>query len=67
MISVHSRNAPCPHSRPFLAVLLGGLARMLDVARQRRHLSTLSDWQLKDIGLSRADVAEEIEKPFWQV
>ncbi len=34
-------------------------------ARQRRRLSELDDRMLKDIGLSRADVHREIEKPFW--
>ena len=35
-------------------------------ARQRRHLSGLGDQALKDIGLSRADVAGESSKPFWR-
>nr|WP_319250103.1 DUF1127 domain-containing protein [uncultured Celeribacter sp.] len=36
-----------------------------EIARQRRALANLSDEQLKDIGLSRADVEREAERPFW--
>ena len=35
-------------------------------ARQRRSLDSLSDHVLKDVGLSRADVAGESGKRFWQ-
>ncbi len=35
-------------------------------ARQRYHLETFDDHLLKDIGLSRADVAREAAKPFWR-
>ena len=35
-------------------------------ARQRRSLDSLSDHVLKDVGLSRADVAGEARKRFWQ-
>jgi uncharacterized protein YjiS (DUF1127 family) len=34
--------------------------------RQRRALQALDEWVLKDIGLSRADVMHEYDKPFWQ-
>lgn len=34
--------------------------------RQRRVLMSLDDWVLKDIGLSRADIMREGDKPFWQ-
>jgi uncharacterized protein YjiS (DUF1127 family) len=37
-----------------------------DRIRQRRALQALDDWVLKDIGLSRADVMHEYDKPFWQ-
>ena len=36
-------------------------------AAQRRVLSSLSEYQLHDIGLSRSQVSCEIEKPFWRV
>lgn len=35
------------------------------LARQRRELATMSDEALKDIGLSRADIQQEVERPFW--
>jgi uncharacterized protein YjiS (DUF1127 family) len=38
----------------------------LERARQRRQLAELSDYMLKDIGLSRADVAGETAKAFWR-
>jgi uncharacterized protein YjiS (DUF1127 family) len=34
-------------------------------ARQRHRLAELDDRMLKDIGLTRADVTREVEKPFW--
>jgi uncharacterized protein YjiS (DUF1127 family) len=34
-------------------------------ARQRRQLAELDDYMLRDIGLTRSDVANEIRKPFW--
>ena len=38
-----------------------------DRARQRRRLSELDDRMLEDIGLTRADVSREVEKPFWML
>jgi uncharacterized protein YjiS (DUF1127 family) len=35
-------------------------------ARQRGALSELDDHLLRDIGLTKFDVARECEKPFWQ-
>jgi len=58
-------------SRPWLAALI---ARGVDLlltwqerARQRRHLRSLDDHMLRDIGLSRADVEGEAGKPFWRL
>ncbi len=33
---------------------------------QRRRLEEMDDTSLRDIGLSRADIAQEVRKPFWQ-
>lgn len=41
------------------------LQRWRDLYRQRRQLAALSDFMLKDIGLSRADAEREANRPFW--
>ena len=41
------------------------LKRWNQLARQRRQLAMLDDTALKDLGLSRADVQQESERPFW--
>jgi uncharacterized protein YjiS (DUF1127 family) len=35
-------------------------------ARARRQLALLSERELNDVGLCRADVADEIGRPFWR-
>jgi uncharacterized protein YjiS (DUF1127 family) len=40
---------------------------MLSVRRSRQDLSHLSDDQLRDIGLTREQVAHEIARPIWDV
>jgi uncharacterized protein YjiS (DUF1127 family) len=37
-----------------------------DRARTRRHLYQMPDYILSDIGITRADVAGEYQKPFWR-
>lgn len=66
---IPSRLRPAPHFSltAVPAILLAGLATLAERARQRRQLAGLSDWQLRDIGLSRADVDGETSKPFWRV
>ncbi|MCY1517043.1 hypothetical protein D9M68_517100 [compost metagenome] len=54
-------------------VSLGALAKAIwrqlkrwhQLAEQRRRLASLNEAALKDIGLSRADVLQEVERPFW--
>jgi uncharacterized protein YjiS (DUF1127 family) len=56
-------------SRPLGELLLAGLGLVegwLERRRQRRALLSLGEPMLKDIGLSRADVAGEAGKWFWQ-
>lgn len=45
-----------------MAAILAGAER----ARQRRSLRELDDRLLRDVGLSRCDVAIECAKPFWR-
>lgn len=47
------------------ASLKNRLFRWLELHRQRRMLAQLSDAALHDLGLSRADIQQESERPFW--
>jgi uncharacterized protein YjiS (DUF1127 family) len=46
-------------------IMLRQLRRWAALARERRQLAMLSDGALKDLGLSRADIYQETERPFW--
>ena len=46
----------------FLDVILA----MLERRKQRQALMGLDDHLLKDIGVSRTDVEQEVTKPFWR-
>ncbi len=35
-------------------------------AKERRALATMNDNELRDIGITRADVWAEMDKPFWR-
>ena len=50
----------------FFQRLVSRAALWAERRRQRRRLAMLDDRMLKDIGLSRADIWLEVEKPFWQ-
>jgi len=49
----------------FLSTIKRVLLRWLTLYRQRQELARLSDDALKDIGMSRADIEQEISRPFW--
>ena len=49
-----------------LTSMLTWLDERLERRRSRRALLEMSDEQLKDIGLSHADVHRETQRPFWR-
>ena len=50
----------------FAGRLMQAIYRGLERSRQRRALSGLNEAMLRDLGLTRGDVAREVEKPFWR-
>jgi len=59
---------PNGRSASFASLLLAywqRLGRWHALYRQRRQLAALSDHMLKDLGLSRADIETEANRPFW--
>jgi uncharacterized protein YjiS (DUF1127 family) len=42
------------------------IALWIERTRQRRALAGLDDHILRDIGITRVEVARECEKPFWR-
>lgn len=59
--------AGSPRLRDWLTRAVQLVQAWQERARQRRHLSELSDTMLKDLGLTRADVMIESSKPFWRL
>jgi uncharacterized protein YjiS (DUF1127 family) len=55
-----------PRRARLLETLLLRLTLWRQRARERRQLSSLDGYLLKDIGLSAADVWQETHKPFWR-
>jgi uncharacterized protein YjiS (DUF1127 family) len=56
-------------SHPVTRILMSIFTMMItwqERIRQRRDLASLPNYLLKDIGFTRADIWQEIEKPFWQ-
>lgn len=55
------------HAARFFVAALEALLTWQARANERAHLAALDDRMLRDIGLSRADVAQECAKPFWRL
>lgn len=52
-----------------VALALHGLLMLMvwqERARDRRRLASLTDYELRDIGLSHSQIDRETRKPFWQ-
>lgn len=47
--------------------LLERLLTHLQVAQERRHLASLDEHMLRDIGISRADAMAESGRSFWDI
>ena len=63
----HSRQAQPPSlTREILLAAVLTLQRWQSRAAERRLLARMSDYDLKDLGSSRADVEGETAKSFWQ-
>lgn len=63
--ALQSNQAAAPRARNVLVGIVLRLEAMAEKHRSRRALYSLSDEQLKDIGLSRAEAYHEAAKPFW--
>lgn len=50
----------------FLSTMLDLLLTVLERRKQRHALMGLDDHLLKDIGVSRSEVEQEVAKPFWR-
>jgi uncharacterized protein YjiS (DUF1127 family) len=48
-----------------LITLFDTIGTCFDRTSQRRSLTALDDWMLRDIGLSRYDIETKAMKPFW--
>ncbi|WP_417662761.1 DUF1127 domain-containing protein [Pseudomonas sp.] len=51
--------------RAYARLVWAQIKRWNQLAKERHQLAALGDAALKDIGLSRADVMQEVERPFW--
>jgi uncharacterized protein YjiS (DUF1127 family) len=57
---------PSRLARRAMSATLQQLLLWQERATERHHLSMAEDRMLRDVGLTRADLAPEIRKPFWR-
>ncbi len=58
---------PSGRARSPLSAILDRLLLWQERATQRHQLMTMEDHRLRDMGLTRAAIAHEINKPFWRL
>ena len=55
----------------FIFALPQRLTRLLVIwqkrTTERHHLRMMDDYRLKDAGMTRSDVRQETDKPFWKI
>ena len=54
-------------ARSPLASVAARLRQAINMRAERKHLTTLDDARLSDIGLTRAQVMAEAARPLWDV
>jgi uncharacterized protein YjiS (DUF1127 family) len=54
------------HARAFFPQILATLRLWRQRVREREQLARLCTRDLRDLGLSRTDIMDEIRKPFWR-
>jgi uncharacterized protein YjiS (DUF1127 family) len=64
--SVEPATTPCQKSLELLKSIVGLIQQWRHNRRSRLHLAELSDYQLKDIGISPSERQHELDKPFWR-
>jgi len=52
--------------KDWFSILRSQLDIWKERSRQRKALTQLSPYLLKDIGVSRSDAINEVQKPFWK-
>jgi uncharacterized protein YjiS (DUF1127 family) len=65
LVQTHLRSSRSISLTALLLAAWQQLSRWHALYRQRQQLAALSDDMLKDIGLSRADIETEANRPFW--
>jgi uncharacterized protein YjiS (DUF1127 family) len=67
LAAARPRYAADPQPAPRrLVILYGAVREWWRRSRSRETLAQLSDRELRDVGLTRADVVRECGKPFWR-
>jgi uncharacterized protein YjiS (DUF1127 family) len=64
--SVTARAAIGVRARAAFNAVADAFSAWQERVSQRRTLARLDDRLLRDMGLSRSDVEQEVSKPFWQ-
>ncbi|MBM3596877.1 MAG: DUF1127 domain-containing protein [Alphaproteobacteria bacterium] len=65
IIALHGRHV-ARGTGGFISALVARLLLWQERAAERQYLSTMADHELRDLGLSRADILQEAAKPFWR-